>query len=132
MIDDRFKFRVWDKEEECYQETDADFCAIRFNGELNCDFWGDGGSYPACHISNEDAIIEQCTGLRDKKGNLIYEGDFLIGHDMWGNQYIYTVEWYQGKMVLRESPDKAPILVWDSISYEIAGNIHTCGLEDVE
>jgi len=32
MNNDRFKFRVWDKEKKCYQEKDADSCCIRYDG----------------------------------------------------------------------------------------------------
>lgn len=43
MNNDRFKFRVWDNEEKCYQESDADYCRINYNGELECMFTCDNG-----------------------------------------------------------------------------------------
>ena len=109
---DRFKFRVWDvlKRKYCNDEV-----AIRQDGTA---YIGE------CMLEREYFRIEQCAGLHDKNGKLIYEGDRVESHDMFDDLYVFNVEWFQGKMVLRSTPNSAPVLVWDSLSYEIIGNIH--------
>ena len=78
MNNDRFKFRVWDNEEKCYQESDADYCRINYNGELECMFTCDNGIGCRYEYIQDHCTIEQCTGLKDKNGKLIYEGDLVV------------------------------------------------------
>lgn len=80
IYSDRFKFRVWDEENQCYQQDDADDCFIRQTGELVCVFYGDCDTMSTEYVVGENAVIEQCTGVRDKNGTLIYEGDILHYH----------------------------------------------------
>ena len=63
MNTDRFKFRVWDERDRRY----IDGIAINQYGGI-------------CALMvrrKEELVIEQCTGIRDKNGNLIYEGDVV-------------------------------------------------------
>ena len=66
-MNDRFKFRVWDKEFNKYWTDEA----IKENAA-----W-------LLFPDNDNIEIEQCTGLKDKNGKLIFEGDVVKINGWW-------------------------------------------------
>ena len=66
MNRDRFKFRIWRERLKRYVE------------QTPCP--GLDGIISDLHTIEENDIIEQSTGVRDKNGNLVFEGDILHFH----------------------------------------------------
>ena len=119
------KFRVWWKDTK------------RF---LDCDEW-----YMTCYgakylhyavmpYKDDNFIIEQYTGLKDKNGHKIYEGDIVL--DCYDGDDAFIVEW---------DKDTASFILTDTehilnVSFdnfypdkylEIIGNIHESNMEEL-
>lgn len=71
-----------------------------------------------CHIGVAPATVGQYTGLRDKNGVEIYEGDVLRAE----SGKIYEVIFGQGAYRIKHSTRK--LLLVDGWYYEVIGNIH--------
>ena len=114
MKNDRLRFRAWDPQDQRYYD---DFL-VRSDG--------DGAMYSPLEEGEDEGrlIIEQCTGLKDKHENLIYEGD-LVNLDGYG---VCEVIWSEDTAEfmfknlsedLREHVDTMLLYDW-----EVIGNIH--------
>lgn len=111
MNKDRFKIRVWDKVFSRYwidEEIKENAAWLLFPDNDN--------------IHNIE--VEQCTGLKDKKGKLIFEGD-VISYDVDSDRVgrIACVQYNQAHFFLcRNNIDVFEL--WKAVNVEVLGNIH--------
>ena len=103
-MNNRFNFRAWDKKANHYLDS---FYIMPDESKV---------IYSSA-IDEDEVVIEQCTGLKDKSGKLIYEGDVLNG-----GVINYQVLWYEGKFVLKNGCKNYPAGGCDLL--ELVGNIH--------
>ena len=113
MSNDRFKFRVWDNEEKEYLQEGA----LLDSRTGNIAGYFDGDIF----------TIEQCTGLKDKNGKLIYEGDILVFVN--GATHPIIVTWNGiGWKFIRNNKRIEDAFECNTIKHismcEIIGNIH--------
>lgn len=125
MNEDRFRFRVWDKEKERWA-TDKDDGLILFTdgslGSVDFDCWDGGCTTDQKYLSKY--IKEFSTGLRDKNGKLSFGGDILgVG------KFKVLVEWDDKLARFRLKTISGSGVEYRDMdlasSMEIIGDIHT-------
>ena len=105
-MNDRFKFRVWDKVFNKYwtdEEIKENAAWLLFPDNSNID----------------DIEIEQCTSSKDKNGKLIFEGDIL------DNDFLVVWKYLGWCFKAVHVRDSIPMpFSSDMTEFEVTGNIH--------
>lgn len=134
-MNDRFKFRVWNGTEMHY--NDFVVTATGYVGKITEEFLG------RCVFNQEDLTADkectlmQSTGLKDKNGKLIYEGDIIYSPSWWwGACFVYLDIGKCGpckgdsvmSYILAKNIDNplanAIYNIWDGSEVEVIGNIY--------
>lgn len=119
-MNNRFRFRVWLEYAKLYFGLDS-FYYDRIKNKYTLHF-EDGHTKT---IKEKDCVIEQSVGLKDKNGNLIYEGDIvreISKKEPEWEEYITEVKW--GKCGFNLYSD-------EDYDFEVIGNIHTENINDM-
>ena len=117
-MNSRFKFRVWYKPYNGYVEK-RDHLVLLSDGTL-CE-------YDGIEIDSDNYIIEQCTGLKDKNGEPIFENDLIkTANYKTGLPEIYVVKWCAecGLYQLESTQSDQIIDMFRAEKGTIIGNIH--------
>jgi hypothetical protein len=109
------KFRAWYKSEKKMIYNIQNEFEERI--ELGMDCFSD-------YLSNDDFIVEQYTGLKDKNGKEIYEGDIVSKHNSDTKGVVKQVKDGQWAIYWDNVPDGYYVLFKYSNLCEVVGNIH--------
>ena len=112
------KFRAWLKKE---QKMDNEIDHISWlEDELYC--IGDGITYM---VLAEDLVLMQSTGLKDKNGQEIFEGDIVkMAKDVYSKPTYYKVVRHRGGAYRLESKQHGCELWLRHTDCEVVGNIY--------
>lgn len=90
-MQDRFRFRVWNKtEKKMIYNAEFAYDGMNYNSD---NLLGNNvnNGHICClaeYLEDDNYNIMQCTGLKDKTGKLIFEGDIVKC-----NEFVYRVEY---------------------------------------
>jgi len=121
MKEFKFRFRVWSYRLTAYLPVHATGLSFLYEDE----YMGQAGWQEVGYFMNlKDFDVEPFTGLKDGRGQSIYENDYLDFTDSMGSGQIYLVTFQNGQFT---NGNGVPI--WDMITeHEGDDNQNTIGI----
>ena len=125
------KFRVWDKEQKVMLSWEQ-LMDVKYNERWFID--NTGKNYINCIFKDTSYIFEQYTGLNDKFGKEIYEGDILNqypGFACTWKKRVCSVEYGDASFWMKVG-NSSFIFSDRECTFDVIGNIHQNLLGDKE
>ena len=114
-MQDRFNYRVWNKENKEYTTDSRIFLSpngtVRY---IEDSYWYDNVS--------EYYDVEFCTGLKDKNGKLIYEGDIIEDDNTKSDRGVVFFDVYSARFMVKMYKYNQKVLIKKNV--RVVGNIH--------
>ena len=107
-MEDRFQFRVWKGKENRMVYNVTHLNPLLLDERINPE--------------NKHNVPMQCTGLKDKNGKLIYEGDIV--EDVLMNKFVVSFNKNYLSFLLTNIKNEQSMVFYPNINIEVIGNIY--------